>query len=256
MIRKYLTRLGAASIARTPFTVEPDDVFLVSYPRSGNTWVRFMVANLLAGRTANVDFQVLGRLVPDLHKDVTSIPWAPRPRIIKSHLTFRAEYPPVVYLVRDGRDVYVSYFHYRRDRLPESTTLAQFIDGKLWPCSWGDHVGSWLDSAMDSNRLLLIRYEDLLEDPTGGLAQIASFAHLDASIENIQDAVRASEFNRMRQAEEESGRPFGEPHSGRFVRRGRTTEWKNAFGENERTAFKKKDNIALLRLGYEDKTDW
>ena len=45
------------------FTVYPDDTFLVSYPKSGNTWVRFLLANLLFP-DEEVGFANINRLLP------------------------------------------------------------------------------------------------------------------------------------------------------------------------------------------------
>ena len=44
--------------------VFPDDTFIVSYPKSGNTWTRFLVANL-AYPNQKVDFTTINRLIAD-----------------------------------------------------------------------------------------------------------------------------------------------------------------------------------------------
>ncbi len=88
-------------------TVYPDDVFLTSYPRSGNTWMRFLVGNLVHEKEA-VTFLNLERLLPDMYihsdRDMRSMP---HPRVIKSHECFDPRYKRVVYIVRDPRDVAV-----------------------------------------------------------------------------------------------------------------------------------------------------
>ena len=53
-------------VAARELTVFPSDVFLVSYPRSGNTWFRFLVANALHPET-EVSFASIPRLVPDIY---------------------------------------------------------------------------------------------------------------------------------------------------------------------------------------------
>ena len=47
-------------------TVYPDDTFLVSFPRSGNTWVRFLVCNLINPDDA-VDFARLESRIPEIY---------------------------------------------------------------------------------------------------------------------------------------------------------------------------------------------
>ena len=48
-------------------TIFPDDVFLTSYPRSGNTWTRFLIGNLIH-QNETVTFLSVERLVPDMYK--------------------------------------------------------------------------------------------------------------------------------------------------------------------------------------------
>src|SRR5437588_13041373 len=84
-------------------TVLPTDVFLVSYPRSGNTWLRFLLANAL--RPAQVaTFADVGAVVPDIYdgpdRDLLR---RPAPRVLKSHEPFDERYRRVLYLVRHPR---------------------------------------------------------------------------------------------------------------------------------------------------------
>ena len=50
-LKRYVGALVSTALGRNPagrsLTVFPNDIFLVSYPRSGNTWIRFLVGNLL-----------------------------------------------------------------------------------------------------------------------------------------------------------------------------------------------------------------
>ena len=91
-----------------------DDVWIVSYPKSGNTWTRFLIGNLVAGGKV-VDWSNIERIVPDIYinrdpllKDL------PRPRYFKSHEGYRPDYRRVIFIVRDPRDVAVSYYHFAR----------------------------------------------------------------------------------------------------------------------------------------------
>src|SRR5438552_14985380 len=49
-IRDYVAAVSSAvlnsTVAGRRVEVHPNDVFLVSYPRSGNTWIRFLIGNL------------------------------------------------------------------------------------------------------------------------------------------------------------------------------------------------------------------
>src|SRR5207253_5494584 len=111
---KHLSRmaLGKTNAGRA-LTIYPDDVFLVSYPRSGNTWTRFLIGNLLSINEP-VNFANIESKIPEIYNNPNrKLRRLPRPRIIKSHEVFDPRYKKVIYIVRDPRDVAVSYYHWK-----------------------------------------------------------------------------------------------------------------------------------------------
>src|SRR5260370_8194332 len=112
---RHLSRFKDGLVRRTvverEMTIFDDDVFLTSYPRSGNTWTRFLVGNFV-NPNEPVTFLNVERLVPDMYKTAD---WVlrrrPRPRVLKSHESFDARYRRVTYIVRDPRDVPISTYH-------------------------------------------------------------------------------------------------------------------------------------------------
>jgi hypothetical protein len=255
-IRKRLQRPEKDRARHIPDVVYGDDIYLVSYPRSGNTWVRFMLANLLSPAEAGVTFQNIKHFVPDIHQDLDRIESLPRPRFIKSHAPAEPRYPRVIYIVRDGRDVYVSYYHYQRQQLPPDTEFADYLSREHWPCSWNEHVMSWLNLNWDRDRFLLVRYKQLYENPERELRRIAAFSGLDVSKAQIIEAIHNASFESMRKIEETLGHPRQDRFSGPFVRRGQMGNWQDYFGEREKAIFKATENKALVRLGYEQGTVW
>jgi len=186
----------------------PDDIFLVSFPKSGNTWTRFLLANLRfpdqPATWANIN-----RLIPDptvtTKRDFDRMP---RPRIIKSHECFDPRYPRVIYIVRDPRDVVVSQYHYHRkirkieDDSPMEKFVTRFLAGETCPHgSWGQNVSTWLTTSEGNPRFLLLRYEDLVADTARELAKVVAFLDLSAGPERIAQAVERSSADRMRQLE-------------------------------------------------------
>jgi hypothetical protein len=187
----------------------PDDVFLVSFPKSGNTWTRFLLGNLISPDEP-ATFSNIPMLVPDPLGTPTKVfDRMPRPRIIKSHECFDPRYPRVIYIVRDPRDVVVSQYHYHRkireiaDDMPIEAFVRQFLVGKTWPCgSWVQHVVTWLGTSEGDPRFLLVRYEDMVEDTSRELRKIIAFTGLKTSEKQIALAVERSTAGRMRELEQ------------------------------------------------------
>ena len=184
---------------RRDLLIWPDDVFLVSFPKSGNTWTRFLIANLVYPND-RVDFASIHKLVPDpfvtWKRDFDSMP---RPRIIKSHECFEPRYPRAMYIVRDPRDVVISQYHYHRkcnkieDGYPMEKFVARFLAGDTCPHgSWGQSVTTWITSRYNDPRFLLLRYEDLVSDPHRELARVATFLNIPPDPERISKAVERS----------------------------------------------------------------
>lgn len=194
-------------------TILSDDRLIVSYPRSGNTWLRFLLTNLTHPEEP-ATFLNINRRCPDIHKRSDRyLLQVPRPRLLKSHEAFDGRYPRVVYVVRDPCDVVVSYrrFLVKVRAIPGSLALREFVDGFLegrWDGdrgSWGEHVGSWLGARRTDDSFLLLRYEDLHSETETELQRVAVFLGIPASRELVGRAVRLASSARMREMEAGQG---------------------------------------------------
>ena len=199
--------LLGTDIAGRNLMVYPDDTFITSYPRSGNTWTRFLIANLLHP-DRRVTFANIESLIPDATVlSSRSIKRIPRPRLIKSHEYFDPRYPRVIYLVRDPRDVALSLYHARRKyrSIDDSYPLERFVSERFLPgdldLPWSEHVGSWLATRRNHPAFLLVRYEDLLEDPARELRRMAVFLGVVADAETLRRAIERSTAQRLRDLE-------------------------------------------------------
>jgi len=206
-IRYVVSYFLGTDVAGRGMAVYPDDTFIVSYPRSGNTWTRFLIANLMHSE-APVTFANIEQLIPDSTAlSNRAMKRIPRPRLVKSHEYFEPRYAKVIYLVRDPRDVAISLYHFRRkyrwvdDSYPlEKYVAERFIPGDM-DVSWGEHVGSWLGARAKHPGFLLVRYEDLRRDTFKQLHEIAGFLGVDATPDRVALAVQRSDADRLRELE-------------------------------------------------------
>jgi len=250
-----------SSKKKTPKRVYEDDVYIVSYPKSGNTWIRFLIGNYVTGNEFN--FDNYNSLIPDIHYNPNQCGNLERPRFIKSHFSYVKKYPNVIYIVRDGRDVAVSYYHYsiKMGNIDKSVKFTGFMDefnsGSVGPCrAWGKHVESWIGKDEDS--ILVVRYEDLLEDASTQLRRILSFVDIEVRQPDLQRAVKASNFENMKSMEEKQQQKEGENFPGkgsadegkRFMRKGERGDWQDWFDEELLHEFESTHRAGLKYGGY------
>lgn len=263
---KYVLGLDKAG---NQLTVYPDDTFIVSYPKSGNTWTRFLIGNLLYYPTG-VDFSNINRLVPD-PGDLSKryLKTLPRPRIIKSHQPFDPRYMKVICVVRDPRDVVLSEYHFdvKRMAIKEGFPIERFVDRFIAgevnheAGSWGENVGSWMGARRSSKRFqdgenfLLLRYEDIVADPGQELAKAAAFLNIKASEDRLRSAVESSSADNMRKLEKAQGHLWSSTRQTRldkpFVRVAKSGGWRDGLPENCVAEIESAWGDLMGDLGYE-----
>ncbi len=250
MIRTLFRRIQKK---HTQPTIYPDDVFLVSYPKSGNTWVRFIIANLLKSNDTIIDFHNAIDYVPEIGVHDNILATLSRPRIIKSHQLYNRDFSKVIYIVRDPRDVYVSYYHYRKKHLPKNTNFSDFLRSQdIYPSRWHTHVESWLDR---DNLTLLVKYEDLLLNPGKEVSKITNIiSNKPIESSKINLAIESSSVENMRKIEQAKGRPFlsqqAANKAGIFVRKGTKGDWKQYFSKADEEFLLNEAGVMMKRLGY------
>lgn len=160
-------------------------VWVSSYPRSGNTFLRIVMHRLYGVRTS-VIYDVDGvaeRLGPALigfeerPGTLAAMRDSPVPHFVKTHRQRDAEVSEAdraICLVRDGRDAIVSWGHYESERTGRDfrAEVRRAIERRkpLGTGSWGRTVLSWV-RPVASHRVLL-RYEDLIVDPVGSVGRV------------------------------------------------------------------------------------
>jgi hypothetical protein len=263
-IKFVVSYLLGADIAGRNLMVRPDDTFITSYPRSGNTWTRFLLANLLHP-DRSITFANIESLIPDATVvSSRAIKRVPRPRLIKSHEYFDPRYQRLIYLVRDPRDVALSLYHARRKyrSIDDGYSVEQFVSERFLPgdldVSWGEHVGSWVATRMNDPAFLLVRYEDLRQDTIRELRRMAVFLGASADTSALTQAVEKSSAERLRQLEKAEhelwpgtkGKRADVPFIGEAVAGG----WKQRLPKSSATLIESTWGQLMNTLGYETST--
>ena len=180
----------------------------------------------------------------------------PSPRIIKTHDLYTPKFKKVIYIVRDGRDVMVSYYQYLTDRRHYQGTFLDFLSERYhWPSSWRAHVESWLSDEIQV-KVLLVCYEQLHEHTAPEVKRMARFIDLPCDSNRIEWAIANSSFEHMHQTEKKQGVGAKALRERRFVRRGVVGDWQHNFHGTHKKVFKNSANPILLQLGYVETEDW
>ena len=198
------------------------NAFFISYPKSGRTWFRFILANyfsLIYGLGVKVDLHNMFTVVPNFDFNaIRGIPsfkaknWpAVVPLIPVSHLPydnmlFRRR--RVIFMIRDPRDVMVSaYFHETRHKHRFSGGMLAFLQNrKLGLPTLVQYLNGWAD-ALGKCENVVISYEELSRDAETETARVLRF--IDCRIDEgvLKTAISAAGFEAMREIEVLAGIP-------------------------------------------------
>jgi hypothetical protein len=253
--------------------VAANDVYFASFERSGNTWLRFVLFEILTNDTAG--FLNVNQLLPELGTHQGAQHVLPNGgRFIKTHHQYRPEYKRAVYLMRDLRDVMLS--NWARDREMGFSQyfdkgkgmdgyIETFLKGKVTRFgSWQSHVDSWVNCPLAKNgNLLVFRYEDLRKDTETGLVEMLNFLGIERSRDQIRRAIENNSLRAMREKEEKakkSGATLGkgtllrkhnvDREDARFVRSGSVGGWREKLSDAQIAMVTKYAGEALVRAGY------
>jgi len=252
-------------------------VWLASYPKSGNTWLRAFLANLMANRptavplaelpryaaldadpdlysriagrpSTQLDFDQICALRPQVHAAIAAA--APRTVFVKTHsmagvhngvpLLTPSVSAGAIYVVRNPLDVVVSMSHHFALTLDaaiaylgdvrsatENTTLftSEFLG------SWSQHVASW--AQLEGPRILVLRYEDLIENPQKAFGKVARLVGLGTDRARIERAIGHANFASLAGMEKRDGFIEAAGDHARFFRSGRSNQWREALTRDQ-----------------------
>lgn len=260
-----LRRARKRSVLRRPLVawrhrnLADADTLLVSFPRSGSTWLRFMLAGAIAEDP--VDFASVDEVIPYVGSDPTqrTATWGTSGHLIKSHerhSTLGAQgRHRFIYLIRDGRDVAVSYYFFCQRHGTWVGSFSAFLEAFLSARldgygSWQSHVEGWLGDDGPDRDHILVRYEDLHADAAAELRRCAEFLDTGLDEEKLEQAIATGSADRMRAAERRSPKRVSNP-SIPNVRATSSKNWREHFSDRDLQEFRRRAGAAAALGGYD-----
>ncbi|MFM2063187.1 MAG: hypothetical protein RLZZ507_2857 [Cyanobacteriota bacterium] len=232
----------------------PEDVFIVGYPKSGNTWFQNIVTGLVYGVDPEYAYDsIVQELVPDVHSKRYYKRYA-NPMFFKSHELPNKKYRRVVYLLRDGRDAMVSYWRMKQALSSEPIDFMNLVKGeKLFPSKWHTHVESWMENPYQAE-LMTIKYEDLKKNTVYELQRFCEFIGIERDEKMLKIVSEKTAFEKMSNKEKTQG--WQHPSLQKlklgtsFVRRGEIGSYKDEMPLDILETFMSEAAYTLNRYGY------
>ena len=197
------------------------DALLVSYPKSGRTWLRYLLSIYFAqvfDLGLAPDLRTTFQVVPNYDLDATrglaaaeGIVQHDCQLVAASHRDWDPDLfagKPTIFLIRDPRDVLVSsYFHQTRHKHRFDGELPDFIDDADYGVgSIGAFHNRWLDG-LRGQRHIVISYEELSADTDSTVRRVLGFLDVPIDEPALEHAIRQARFDKMRKKEKSEGIP-------------------------------------------------
>lgn len=211
-------------------------IIICSYPRSGSTWLRFILCNLLYPETEH-DIDSVNRHIPDIDHYDGMKESIHRPHAFKSHGLRQGQ--SIIFLHRHVGDVLISEWWYKKKYHADTRTLEQFLED----CKYGENWRAHIDHFFPAERQ--IGYDELSDHSSLLRVIPKSFLRSD-----LRKAMRKSSFTELQHVEKKG---FGQYPSGDleipFFRQGTSDQWKD-LKENIQDRILYSNLIQLKALGY------
>lgn len=231
------------------FETRADDIWVISFPRSGTTWLQEIVYLI----NSNLKFDRANRILLDdrfpylefMYPGVKTVEKKMSHRYIKSHLPYALlpksvveNKPKIIYIARNPKDVVVSYYHFIRLLYPVTRYQGSFddffdlfINDKVMYCPWWIHVLEFWEHRHDEN-ILFLTYEELKKDTAATIDKIARFLGKTVNDEDKNKIIHHCSFEMMKNNPMTNHEWFetlgvADHKNGDFLRKGCVGDWTN-----------------------------
>ncbi|XP_021024422.1 bile salt sulfotransferase [Mus caroli] len=253
---------------RQSFVMREDTVIL-SYPKSGTTWLIEIVCLIQKkGDPMWIQSVPIWDRSPLLESESGYLKLVNKegPRLMTSHLPIHlfhkslfSSKTKIIYVFRNPRDILVSgYFFWSKTNVMKNpgsleTYFEWFLKGNVPYGSWFEHIRGWLSMREEKN-FLLICYDDLKKDTRGTIEKICEFLGKKLEPDEMDLILKYSSFQAMKENKMSNFsiiRKDIATNGLQFLREGTTGGWKNYFTVALSEAFDKvyQEKMAGFPLG-------
>lgn len=216
-------------------------VWLASYPRSGNTYLRLILHHGFGLKTYSIygDVHDIGSHAPTrevVGHELLPPGWTPEKAreeeqtwCVKTH-ELPTDDSKAIYVIRDGREALVSYFHYLHKYTEHPASIVDVIAGAVRFGLWSDHVATW--NPLERPDTLLLRFEEFVSNAAGHAPRIAEF---------LQREPVETTFPRFEELKQMN--PV-------FFRSGQRDSWKRSLNEQQQHLFWLLHRTSMKRYSY------
>lgn len=190
---------------------------VLGFSKSGRTWLKVIFANVRSQITNRSTYDLEFHSPLNLLDNFGTIcighaHFGKGKRIIPSfdYISRKLKNKKVVFLIRDPRDVIVSYFHQktkREDNEYASMEISDFIKdekhGIPYLIDYMNRWSAWLEKG-NARDYIVVRYEDMREDTEREISRIMSFFKIKVNKDQIKKAVDFASFDNMKKMEKEN----------------------------------------------------
>ena len=273
--------------------------WIASYPKSGNTWMKLFLKSYFSSENKsfsinsktddffnietfpvskkfnelNIDYKNFADIAKNWINMQSLINLNNKNNYIKTHnamcsinnqnFTDNENTLGAIYIVRDPRDIAVSYSAFLDLKLDETINFMlspscyeeDIFENVRYKKSimgnWAYHYNSWKN--YNSREVIIIKYEDMLNDPKMTFLKVLTFLN---KIDNIKinkqkmaKAIDQTTFKNLQELEEKEG--FDEnPSNKSFFRKGKEGEWKKILDKDQQQRIEKEFKNEMKELGY------
>jgi hypothetical protein len=234
-----------------PDRPDEPDAWVISYPKSGRTWLRALIGKYLSLKHGIPNESILSTELMTSASGLPRLSFSHDESAMKDRLSYRELSPDrsryagqrVVLLARDIKDTLVSaYFQATRRRKLFDGTISEFIRTERFGVEKIlAYYEIWLRNRHVPEALLFIRYEDLHEDAEGTLTRVLEFfgvEDVDAAL--VAESVAYCAFENLRRLEEKNAfktsilKPTGDGDpNGYKVRKGQVGGFRDELSEED-----------------------